>query len=414
MFLPSIILLASFLSFAVKDAMASPALNNFRDDDQNATVAECDACMAGMDLVYYIITDKYWVDTYIIMGKQLCETLPPGSFRNTCLTYVDVYFPHALKAMAIAIQPQFICKAIQACNSTESLVFKPRRLENDTTAISQLQNILLKIKSANEKFSLNSASKNIYTLLQQNTTVDNETLIGQCDACIAGISLFHFVLTDSYWRATYLIIGEQVCLSIPPGNLQNTCMFYVDHFLDQAITAMGNAIRPEFLCQAFRECNTTTNSSHAGYLDMDKSHNIKDYASTIQSWLVNSKYTDVLISIINFICEQINPEADKEGKSKSKRDNLSHLQLFALYMIPLLMKLMYLAIPVLQTVLHQIKCEICHNNNNVYHCKALKSCHSISYIFRHYIIFSIIMLLGMIQLLYIQHLTSIKPRSNSF
>ncbi|CAH8840930.1 unnamed protein product [Trichobilharzia szidati] len=128
MFVPVIILLASILSFAVQDAATSPALKNFRDDDQNATVAECDACMAGMDLVYYIITDKYWVETYIIMGKQLCGTLPPGSFRNTCLTYVDVYFPHALKAMAIAIQPQFICKAIQACNSTESLVFKPRRL----------------------------------------------------------------------------------------------------------------------------------------------------------------------------------------------------------------------------------------------------------------------------------------------
>nr|CAH8841278.1 unnamed protein product [Trichobilharzia regenti] len=299
--------------------MASPVVHGLKDDDQNSTVAECDACMAGMDLVYYIITDKYWVDTYIIMGKQLCQTLPPGNFRNTCLTYVDVYFPHALKAMALAIQPHFICKAIEACNSTMILEGKPRHLDNETvksatTVKSQLQNILLKLKMANEEFSLNSVSKKIYTLVEKtnnkNSTVDNETLIGQCDACIAGISLFHFVLTDLYWRATYIIIGEQICLSIPPGSLQNTCMFYVDHFLDQAIIAMGNAIRPEVLCQAFRECNTT-NSSNAGHLSMDSSLHIKDYASTIQSWLVNSKYTDVLDFMINFICEQINPNADK-------------------------------------------------------------------------------------------------------
>nr|CAH8841275.1 unnamed protein product [Trichobilharzia regenti] len=128
MLVPVIIFLASLLSFAVKDAMASPVVHGLKDDDQNSTVAECDACMAGMDLVYYIITDKYWVDTYIIMGKQLCQTLPPGNFRNTCLTYVDVYFPHALKAMALAIQPHFICKMLEACDSAQSVVFKPRLL----------------------------------------------------------------------------------------------------------------------------------------------------------------------------------------------------------------------------------------------------------------------------------------------
>ncbi|KAK4469694.1 hypothetical protein MN116_007220 [Schistosoma mekongi] len=93
-------------------------LRKFRDDGDNSTDAECDTCLAGMDLIHYILSDKYWVDTYVIAARQLCESIPPGSLRNTCLTYVNEYLTLALKVMADSVKPESICKALQACNST--------------------------------------------------------------------------------------------------------------------------------------------------------------------------------------------------------------------------------------------------------------------------------------------------------
>ncbi|CAH8502937.1 unnamed protein product [Heterobilharzia americana] len=108
--------------FVVQQGASSPISSGFRRDDINETTAECDACMAGMDLVHYIVSDQYWVETYVIVGRELCETIPPGTFQNACKTYVNTYLPHALTAMAAAIQPQFICHVLQACKTAKETV----------------------------------------------------------------------------------------------------------------------------------------------------------------------------------------------------------------------------------------------------------------------------------------------------
>nr|CAX71351.1 Saposin-like,IPR008139 Saposin B,domain-containing protein [Schistosoma japonicum] len=111
------------LVFVIQSVIFASTLNSnnlqkFKDDGDNSTDAECDTCLAGMDLVHYILSDPYWVDTYLIAAKQLCESIPPGSLRNTCLTYVNEYLLLALKVMANSVRPESICKALQACNST--------------------------------------------------------------------------------------------------------------------------------------------------------------------------------------------------------------------------------------------------------------------------------------------------------
>ncbi|CAH8525075.1 unnamed protein product [Heterobilharzia americana] len=116
------IFLTSLFMFVVQQGASSPISSGFRRDDINETTAECDACMAGMDLVHYIVSDQYWVETYVIVGRELCETIPPGTFQNACKTYVNTYLPHALTAMAAAIQPQFICHVLQACKTAKETV----------------------------------------------------------------------------------------------------------------------------------------------------------------------------------------------------------------------------------------------------------------------------------------------------
>nr|AAW27067.1 SJCHGC06927 protein [Schistosoma japonicum] len=70
------------LVFVIQSVIFASTLNSnnlqkFKDDGDNSTDAECDTCLTGMDLVHYILSDPYWVDTYLIAAKQLCESIPP-------------------------------------------------------------------------------------------------------------------------------------------------------------------------------------------------------------------------------------------------------------------------------------------------------------------------------------------------
>ncbi|CAH8515597.1 unnamed protein product [Schistosoma margrebowiei] len=90
--------------------------------DDNSTLAECDTCLAGMNLVHYILSENYWVEIYMIAAQQLCQSIPSESLRNTCLKYVNNYLNNTLKILATAVNPDYICKALQACtNDTNSL-----------------------------------------------------------------------------------------------------------------------------------------------------------------------------------------------------------------------------------------------------------------------------------------------------
>lgn len=46
-------------------------------------LAECDTCLAGMNLVHYILSENYWVDIYMIAAQQLCQSIPSESLKNT-------------------------------------------------------------------------------------------------------------------------------------------------------------------------------------------------------------------------------------------------------------------------------------------------------------------------------------------
>nr|CAX71504.1 Saposin B domain-containing protein [Schistosoma japonicum]CAX71505.1 Saposin B domain-containing protein [Schistosoma japonicum]CAX71508.1 Saposin B domain-containing protein [Schistosoma japonicum] len=88
--------------------------------------------------------------------------------------------------------------------------------------------------------------------------IDNETALGKCDACIAGIGLLHFLLSDKFWIETYKSIGQQICEVIPNDNLKQTCLSYVSVFLEPALTIMANAVKPEYICKSLRECQNST------------------------------------------------------------------------------------------------------------------------------------------------------------
>ncbi|CAH8505896.1 unnamed protein product [Schistosoma intercalatum] len=93
-----------------------------RNIDDNSTLAECDTCLAGMNLVHYILSENYWVEIYMIAAQQLCQSIPSESLRNTCLKYVNNYLNNTLNILATAVNPDYICKALQACtNNTNSL-----------------------------------------------------------------------------------------------------------------------------------------------------------------------------------------------------------------------------------------------------------------------------------------------------
>ncbi|KAH9585349.1 hypothetical protein MS3_00006639 [Schistosoma haematobium] len=93
-----------------------------RNIDDNSTLAECDTCLAGMNLVHYILSENYWVEIYMIAAQQLCQSIPSESLRDTCLKYVNNYLNDTLKILATAVNPDYICKALQACtNNTNSL-----------------------------------------------------------------------------------------------------------------------------------------------------------------------------------------------------------------------------------------------------------------------------------------------------
>ncbi|CAH8510829.1 unnamed protein product [Schistosoma guineensis] len=93
-----------------------------RNNDDNSTLAECDTCLAGMNLVHYILSENYWVEIYMIAAQQLCQSIPSESLRNTCLKYVNNYLNNTLNILATAVNPDYICKALQACtNNTNSL-----------------------------------------------------------------------------------------------------------------------------------------------------------------------------------------------------------------------------------------------------------------------------------------------------
>ncbi|TNN08858.1 hypothetical protein EWB00_006811 [Schistosoma japonicum] len=116
------------LVFVIQSVIFASTLNSnnlqkFKDDGDNSTDAECDTCLAGMDLVHYILSDQYWVDTYLIAAKQLCESIPPGSLRNTCLTYVNEYLLLALKVMANSVRPESICKVMFSTDHTGICIY---------------------------------------------------------------------------------------------------------------------------------------------------------------------------------------------------------------------------------------------------------------------------------------------------
>ncbi|CAH8498276.1 unnamed protein product [Schistosoma mattheei] len=115
------------LLFVVQTAIFSVESNKInlvakRNIDDNSTLAECDTCLAGMNLVHYILSENYWVEIYMIAAQQLCQSIPSESLRNTCLKYVNNYLNNTLKILATAVNPDYICKALQACtNNTNSL-----------------------------------------------------------------------------------------------------------------------------------------------------------------------------------------------------------------------------------------------------------------------------------------------------
>ncbi|KAH9585355.1 hypothetical protein MS3_00006639 [Schistosoma haematobium] len=83
-----------------------------RNIDDNSTLAECDTCLAGMNLVHYILSENYWVEIYMIAAQQLCQSIPSESLRDTCLKYVNNYLNDTLKILATAVNPDYICKFV--------------------------------------------------------------------------------------------------------------------------------------------------------------------------------------------------------------------------------------------------------------------------------------------------------------
>ncbi|CAH8477852.1 unnamed protein product [Schistosoma turkestanicum] len=84
--------------------------------------------MAGMSLVHYIISDKYWVETYMSAAEQICQSIPSEGFRNTCLLYVHKYLNTTLNAMANAVKPEYICNILKACGN-ESISLFSRKVD---------------------------------------------------------------------------------------------------------------------------------------------------------------------------------------------------------------------------------------------------------------------------------------------
>ncbi|KAK4469695.1 hypothetical protein MN116_007221 [Schistosoma mekongi] len=119
-----------------------------------------------------------------------------------------------------------------------------------------------KRESELEKIKLYHESKNKLVLYTENERkklgIDNETALGKCDACIAGIGLLHFLLSDKFWIETYRSIGQEICEIIPSDSLQQTCMSYVSIFLEPALSIMANAVKPEYICKNLQECQNST------------------------------------------------------------------------------------------------------------------------------------------------------------
>ncbi|CAI2726816.1 unnamed protein product [Schistosoma spindalis] len=115
------------LLFVVQTAIFSAESNKINlvaktNNDDNSTLAECDTCLAGMNLVHYILSENYWVQIYMIAAQQVCQSIPSENLRNTCLQYVNNYLNKTLNILATAVNPDYICKALQACtNDTNSL-----------------------------------------------------------------------------------------------------------------------------------------------------------------------------------------------------------------------------------------------------------------------------------------------------
>ncbi|XP_018649991.1 uncharacterized protein Smp_014570.1 [Schistosoma mansoni] len=114
------------LVFVVQSVICSTESNKINlltkeNKDDNSTIAECDTCLAGMNLVHYILSEDYWVKIYMIAAEQICQSIASESLKNTCQAYVNNYLNKTLDVLAKAVNPDYICKALQACaNDTRS------------------------------------------------------------------------------------------------------------------------------------------------------------------------------------------------------------------------------------------------------------------------------------------------------
>ncbi|CAH8521594.1 unnamed protein product [Schistosoma rodhaini] len=114
------------LVFVVQSVIRSTESNKINlltkeNKDDNSTIAECDTCLAGMNLVHYILSEDYWVKIYMIAAEQICQSIASESLKNTCQAYVNNYLNKTLDVLAKAVNPDYICKALQACaNDTRS------------------------------------------------------------------------------------------------------------------------------------------------------------------------------------------------------------------------------------------------------------------------------------------------------
>ncbi|XP_018649990.1 saposin containing protein [Schistosoma mansoni] len=114
------ILVAETIHLSIVKAAELHFMNNL-DLNIISIIAECDTCLAGMNLVHYILSEDYWVKIYMIAAEQICQSIASESLKNTCQAYVNNYLNKTLDVLAKAVNPDYICKALQACaNDTRS------------------------------------------------------------------------------------------------------------------------------------------------------------------------------------------------------------------------------------------------------------------------------------------------------